>query len=98
MIFRKAINCCADRNAFEENSIITPGAWDESFGGPKALLRAAQEADEDLLKKIATHLENSGICDIDVNVVDISGRVSEQTNFIIQQSFVIIPLVNFNAL
>lgn len=53
-----------------------PLAWEESLGGPKALLGAAQDADDELVKRIVTLATKSGLGDIDLNAVDSSGRVS----------------------
>ncbi|XP_023319358.1 cortactin-binding protein 2-like isoform X2 [Trichogramma pretiosum] len=53
-----------------------PSSWEEALGGPKALLIAAQDADDDVVRRIVNLVGKAGLGDIDVNARDPSGRTA----------------------
>lgn len=72
-----------DRATREENiKTKVPPSWEIPSEGPKALLRAAMEADETILKEVVMRARKSDLCDVDVNMTDSSGRVSSLNYFL----------------
>ncbi|CAK9829434.1 Ankyrin repeat domain-containing protein 33B [Anthophora retusa] len=61
-----------------EASIVrkVPSSWEATSEGRSALLRAARDADDAALNKIAAQLRKFGFGDIDVNMADSSGRTA----------------------
>lgn len=70
-------DCSIDRSALG-NTILTkvPPPWETSSEGRSAFLRAARDADDTALDRIAAQVQSFGFGDMDVNTVDSSGRVS----------------------
>lgn len=83
MFLKRGIKGADDINVADrgrEETIKTkkvPPSWETPSGGPTALLRAAREADDTGLKEIVAQARKVGLKGMDVNVVDGSGRVSE---------------------
>ena len=75
----EAINCCADRRNGREDPANLPLSWEEALGGPRALLGAAQDGDDELVKRIVALVNKAGLGSLDVNAVDASGRVSARS-------------------
>ncbi|XP_024946985.1 uncharacterized protein LOC107273558 isoform X2 [Cephus cinctus] len=73
-VYRKGV--LQDRATCGEASRAVPSTWESSSGGPKALLRAAREADEEIFKSIVARAEIFGFGDMDINAVDNSGRTA----------------------
>ncbi|KAL2723893.1 uncharacterized protein V1478_008406 [Vespula squamosa] len=66
-----------DRATREENiKTKVPPSWEIPSEGPKALLRAAMEADDTILKEVVMRARKSDLCDVDVNMTDSSGRTA----------------------
>lgn len=65
-----------DRNARDSNTRKVPPSWESSSGGRSAFLRAARDADDEALNQIAVQVQRFGLGDMDVNVVDSSGRTA----------------------
>ncbi|KAK9295560.1 hypothetical protein QLX08_010156 [Tetragonisca angustula] len=53
-----------------------PSSWQATSEGASALLRAARDADDTALEQIAAHVRKFGLADMDVNIVDSSGRTA----------------------
>ncbi|XP_033330722.2 uncharacterized protein LOC117222847 isoform X1 [Megalopta genalis] len=64
-----------DRNA-RDNTRKVPPSWESSSEGRSAFLRAARDADDEALDQIAAQVQRFGLGDMDVNVVDSSGRTA----------------------
>ncbi|KZC04777.1 Ankyrin repeat domain-containing protein 33B, partial [Dufourea novaeangliae] len=66
-----------DRSVLEK-TIVTkvPPSWETSSEGRSAFLRAARDADDTALNDIAAQVRRFGLGDMDVNVVDSSGRTA----------------------
>lgn len=74
-VYRKGV--LQDRATREENiKAKVPPSWETPSEGPKALLRAAMEADDTNLKEVVMRARKSGLCDVDVNMTDSSGRTA----------------------
>ncbi|XP_031840435.2 uncharacterized protein LOC116430431 isoform X1 [Nomia melanderi] len=60
------------------NTILTkvPPSWETSSEGRSAFLRAARDADDTALNQIAAQVQRFGFGDMDVNMVDSSGRTA----------------------
>ncbi|XP_015176015.1 PREDICTED: uncharacterized protein LOC107066170 isoform X3 [Polistes dominula] len=66
-----------DRATREDNfKAKVPPSWEIPSEGPKALLRAAMEADDAILKEVVMRARKSDLCDVDVNMTDSSGRTA----------------------
>ncbi|KAI4499569.1 hypothetical protein M0802_005465 [Mischocyttarus mexicanus] len=66
-----------DRATREDNfKTKVPPSWEIPSEGPKALLRAAMEADDTILKEVVMRARKSDFCDVDVNMTDSSGRTA----------------------
>ncbi|XP_014598414.1 PREDICTED: uncharacterized protein LOC106783919 [Polistes canadensis] len=66
-----------DRATREDNfKVKVPPSWEIPSEGPKALLRAAMEADDTILKEVVMRARKSDLCDVDVNMTDSSGRTA----------------------
>ncbi|XP_076170960.1 uncharacterized protein LOC143148473 isoform X2 [Ptiloglossa arizonensis] len=74
-VYRKGV--LQDREVLE-NTIVekVPPSWDTPSEGRSALLRAARDADDAALDRIATRVRKFGFGDMDVNVADGSGRTA----------------------
>lgn len=65
-----------DRNALDIPVRKVPPSWESSSEGRSAFLRAARDADDEALNRIAAQVQRFGLGDMDVNVVDSSGRTA----------------------
>ncbi|XP_053970799.1 uncharacterized protein LOC128872294 [Hylaeus volcanicus] len=66
-----------DRSVLENTIVVkVPPSWETPSEGRSALLRAARDADDTTLHQIATRVRKFGFGDMDVNVVDSSGRTA----------------------
>lgn len=66
-----------DRNSLENTVGKVPPSWELSSEGRRsAFLRAARDADDEALNRIAAQVQRFGLGDMDVNVVDSSGRTA----------------------
>ncbi|XP_043248303.1 uncharacterized protein LOC122395065 isoform X1 [Colletes gigas] len=65
-----------DRSALDDKIVKVPPSWETPSEGRSALLRAARDADDTALHQIAARVRKFGFGDMDVNVVDSSGRTA----------------------
>ncbi|XP_076649801.1 uncharacterized protein LOC143357295 [Halictus rubicundus] len=65
-----------DRNSLQSTARKVPPSRESSSEGRSAFLRAARDADDQALNRIAAQVQRFGLGDMDVNVVDSSGRTA----------------------